>query len=170
MSLSRELNYFMKEINFLNKLIKQGKLGLVEQSDEIKASYLKKSESNLSSSKMLFENNKLEESIYLTYYSMYNSLLALLFAVGIKSENHSASIFLLKDIFEIDNSDILKAKKDRIQAQYYVDFKIKKQEAKELISISENFNDKLLDFTSKLTNEKTDFYRNKFIKLLNINT
>lgn len=158
----------MKETNFLNKLLKQRKISLVEPSEEIRTSYLKKSESNPYSSKMLFENDRLEESIYLTYYSMYNSLLALLFAIGIKSENHSISIFLLKDIFEIDNSDILKAKKERIQAQYYVDLRIKKQEARELISISENFNGKLFDFISKLTNEKVNFYRNKFIKLSKI--
>jgi len=43
------------------------------------------------------KNKKLEEAVSMAYYSMYYSLLALLFRVGIKSENHTASIFLLRD-------------------------------------------------------------------------
>jgi len=40
--------------------------------------------------------------------------LALLFKVGIKSENHTASILLLKELFGLDNSKILNAKKERM--------------------------------------------------------
>ncbi len=53
----------MKRINFLNKLEKEGKLGLIEPSEEIKQSYIKKSESNVISAKILLENNKLEEAV-----------------------------------------------------------------------------------------------------------
>lgn len=154
----------MKKTSFLNKLIKQGKLELVEPSNEIKQSYLKKSESNMDSAKILFENNKIEEVVSLVYYSMYNLLLALLFRIGIKSENHSGSIILLKEIFEINNSKRLSVKKQRIQTQYYTDFHIKKNEVFELIKDAEEFNEILLDFISKITNEKINFYRNKFIK------
>ena len=90
----------MKKINFLIKLKKERKLELIEPSEEIKESYIKKSESNLMSAKILSENNKLEESVGLAYYSMYNQLLALLSKIGIKSENHSASIILLKELFD----------------------------------------------------------------------
>ena len=120
-------------MSFLNKLKNQGKIKLVEASEEIKESYIEKSESNLISSKILFENNQLEESISLSYYSMYHILTALLFKTGIKSENHSASIKLLKDVFDLDNLEIKKAKKERIDKQYYVDFNITKQETKNSI-------------------------------------
>ena len=159
----------MNEIAFLNKLKNKRKIELVEISNEIKESYLKKSESNLFSSKLLFENEKLEETVSLVYYSMYNMLLALLFNIGIKSENHSASIILLNMIFDFDNLDILKIKKERIQTQYYVNFEIKKQEVKSLLKIAEQFNAKLFDFISKLTNDRINFYRNKFIKMLKFN-
>jgi uncharacterized protein (UPF0332 family) len=158
----------MKSINFLNKLKKEGKLKLVDLSEEIKQSYLVKSESNLISAKILLENNRLEEAISLTYYSMYNTLLALLFKTGLKSENHSASIFLLKEIFEFDNSMILFAKRERINTQYYVDFSITEKDVFGLIKKAEVFNESLLNFISKLTNEKINLYRNKFIKMINL--
>jgi uncharacterized protein (UPF0332 family) len=156
----------MNEIDFLNKLKKEGRLGPTEMSNEIKMSYLKKSESNIFSAKLLLENEKLEEAISLAYYSMYNMLLALLFNTGIKSENHSASIILLNMIFGLDNSGILRAKKERIQSQYYVNFKLKKQEVKDLLKITEDFNAGTLDFISKLTNDRINAYRNKFIKMI----
>ena len=109
----------MRKINFLAKLFDEGKLQLVNPSEEIKDSYIKKSESNLISAKILLENNKLEESVSLVYYSMYHMLTALLFKVGIKCENHSASIILLKELFSIDNSGIFFAKKERVDKQYY---------------------------------------------------
>ncbi len=157
----------MKKQNFLNKLKKQGKLELVESSEEIKESYIKKSESSLISAKILLENNRLEESIALTYYSMYHILTALLFKTGIKSENHSASIILLKDIFNIENKEILEAKKERIDKQYYVDFYTTKQETKEAIETAEDFNNKIRDFLDKLTNNQIQEFRDKFKVLKN---
>lgn len=63
----------MKKMNFLAKLKKEGKLKVVELSEEVKESYLEKSESNLISAKLLLDNDRLEEAVYLAYYSMYNS-------------------------------------------------------------------------------------------------
>ena len=152
----------MKKSNFLIKLKIQKRLELVEPSEEIKESYLKKAESNLDSAKILLEKDKLEESIGLSYYSMYNSLLALLFKTGIKSENHSASIILLKEIFNINNTEIYDAKKERIDKQYYVDFNVTKQEIEEAIKIAEDFNHQLYDFIEKLTQNKIQEFRGKF--------
>jgi len=42
----------------------------------------------------------------MAYYSMYYSVLALFFATGIKCENHTAAIILLREIFAIDNGDL----------------------------------------------------------------
>jgi|SRR3989338_4856956 len=152
----------MKKKDFLIKLKKEGKIGLVESSEEIKNSYLEKSESNLVSAKILLENNKLEESVALVYYSMYNSLIALLFKIGIKSENHAVSITLLKEIFGLSNSDIAFAKKERIDKQDYVDFEVTKEQVEEAIRKAEIFNSKIIDFISKLTNDSIKLYRKKF--------
>ncbi len=107
---------------FLNKLIKEGKLGIVEPSEDICNSYLEKSANCLKSAKLLSENNLYENSISMSYYAMYNLLLALLFRVGIKCENHNVSILLLKLLF-CENGLyklISDAKNERIDKQYYV--------------------------------------------------
>jgi len=157
----------MKNIkSFLKKLNREEKLKSVESSDDIKEAYLKKSESNLISAKILLKNNRLEESVSLLYYSMYNLLMALLFKTGIKSENHSASIALLKDIFDMDNSTIVFAKKERIDKQYYIDFNVTMKEVEDLIKDTEKFSEELINFISRLTTEKVNFYKNKFINLI----
>ena len=70
---------------------------------------------------------------------MYHSVLALLFCVGVKCENHTAAIILLKELFEIDNAQISRAKKERVDKQYYVDFTITHQEVSHAIQIAEEF-------------------------------
>jgi uncharacterized protein (UPF0332 family) len=155
----------MLKMDFLTKLKKQGKLELVDSSENLKDSYILKSESNLSSAKILFRENKLEESVVLAYYSMYNILISLFFKVGIKSENHMASIILLKDLFNLDNSEIRKAKSERVDKQYYVDFEISKNEVGETIKSAESFFDYILDFVSKLTNKDIQEFRKRFKNL-----
>ncbi len=153
-------------IKFFEKLKKQGKLKLIETSEEIKKSYIEKSESNLLSAKILLENDKLEESIALTYYSMYNMVLALLFKVGIKCENHTGSILLLRELFDLDNLDIKLAKKERIDKQYYTDFNIVRKDVLDAVSNAEDFNIVILNFISKLNNEEIESYREKFKDLI----
>lgn len=156
----------MKKSDFFNRLQEEGKLQLVPPSEEIMSSYLKKSDSHLVSAKLLLKNDRLEESVSLTYYSMYYMLLSLFFRVGIKCENHSAAIILLKELFNIDNSLISYAKKERIDKQYYVDFKIMKEEVEELIEAAEIFNSKILDFIEKLNSEKITEFRMEMETLL----
>ena len=112
------------------RLKNEGKLEIVEPSDEIAASYLQKSDSHFESAKILLTSDKLEESVSMAYYGMYHSLLALLFKCGIKCENHAASILLLKEVFNENNlvKEISFAKKERIDKQYYTDFKLTKQD------------------------------------------
>lgn len=89
----------------------------------MKSSYLIKAENCLKSAKILFKNNLYENSTYEAYCCMYNSLLSLLFKVGIKSENHSASIILFEKIFE--NKKLTKllflVEKERVDKQYYTE-------------------------------------------------
>jgi len=158
----------MKKSDFFNRLQEEGKLQLVPPSEEIMSSYLKKSDSHLVSAKLLLKNDRLEESVSLAYYSMYYMLLSLFFRVGIKCENHSAAIILLKELFKIDNSLISYAKKERIDKQYYVDFKITKEEVEELIEAAEIFNSIILDFIEKLNSEKIAEFRIKMETLLKL--
>ncbi len=156
----------MKKLDFLKRLKKEGKLLLVEPSEEVKQAYLKKSQSYLDSAKLLLENKKFEEAISMAYYSMYYSLLALLFRVGIKSENHTSSIILLKELFDLDNSEILKAKKERVDKQYYVDFEIVESDVKNLIRIAENFNARIFDFLEKISLSEIKKIREKFEEVI----
>ena len=64
----------MKELTFLRSLKRKGVIGLVECSEEMKSSYLIKSENCLKSAKILFQSQLYENSISEAYYCMYNSL------------------------------------------------------------------------------------------------
>ena len=116
----------MRKINFLIKLKKEGKLKLIEPSGNVKESYILKSKNSLESAKILLENGQIENAVPMAYYSMYNMLTALLYFAGIKCENHSASIIILKELFGIDSSKISFAKTERVDKQYYINFKVRK--------------------------------------------
>ncbi len=158
----------MRKISFLAKLMKEGKLKIVDPSENMKESYVEKSKRSLKSAVILLENNLVENSVPMAYYSMYNMLTALLCIVGIKCENHSGSIILLKELFGIDNSKISFAKKERVDKQYYVDFKVSSEQAENLIKSAREFNSILYDFIDKLTAKQLADYRKKFeeIKVL----
>lgn len=106
----------------VNKLKKEGKLEFVEPSEDVCESYSEKSLNCLKSARLLLQNNLYENSIGMSYYAMYNLLLALLFRTGIKCENHVGSILLLKLLFGEDDlyNLISDAKRERIDKQYYV--------------------------------------------------
>lgn len=152
----------MAKINFLARLRKKGTLEIVEGSEEMKQSYIEKSESNIDSAKILLDNNKLEESVALAYYSMYHFVTALFLKAGIKSENHAATIQLLKEIFGIDNREIAFAKRERLDKQYYINFHITKREVAEAIKKAESFNSMMNDFISKISNAEISKAREKF--------
>jgi len=158
----------MKKTNFLNKIRKEGKLKLVEPSEEMKSSYLEKADNYIKASKILFQNKLLENSVSEAYYCMYNSLLALLFKIGIKSENHSASIILLKRLFGRDDLfDIISfAKKERIDKQYYIKFQQKFEltdaTSKDMILKAEDFLVKIKLFIDNLNNEDMKSIRESF--------
>ncbi|MEM2875212.1 MAG: HEPN domain-containing protein [Candidatus Hadarchaeales archaeon] len=155
----------MTELGFLSRLRKEGRLKLVDPSDDVKKAYFQKSESHLASAKLLLKHDRLEEAVSMAYYSMYHALTALLYRVGIKCENHTASITLLDKVFKIDASEISRAKKERIDKQYYVDFHLAREDVQDLIDSAERFRAMILDFTEKLTNEKVAEFR-KMVKRL----
>jgi uncharacterized protein (UPF0332 family) len=95
---------------FVKTLIKEEKITLVQPNNTISQAYIDKSLKSLISSKTLFKIEHYDDAFALSYYSIYYSLLALLFKCGIKSENHTGSIILLKELFNIDN-ELYKNKK-----------------------------------------------------------
>ena len=155
----------MKKINFLIKLHKEGKLQEVEPSDEIKEAYLQRSNESLSSAKALLKIGNLKDAVALAYYSMYHCLLAALFRIGIKCENHAASIILLKEVFGIDNTKISKAKSERVDKQYYVDFAVNREEASKSIKIAEDFIAEISNVIAKFTEEAIKQYHEKAVAL-----
>jgi uncharacterized protein (UPF0332 family) len=135
----------MKKQSFLSKLKKEGKLELVEPSEEICNSYVEKAENCLKSAKLLLQNNLYENSVSMSYYTMYNSLTALLFKTGIKCGNHAGSILLFKKLFDRINlfKIISFAKEERIDKQYYVTskqtFVLTKGSAEDMLAKAEDF-------------------------------
>ncbi len=150
---------------FLIKLAKQRKLELVEKSDELKHTYLIKSENCLRSAKILFKELIHENALIDTYYAMYDCVLALFFKCGIKSENHTGSITLLKELFELPKlaKMLEEAKKSRIDSQYYVDIQEKPTSdlVKKAISDSESFILELKTFMSNIKVSEEDNIRDK---------
>lgn len=147
---------------FLRKLHREGVLQLVAPSDEMKSAYIRKSETHLASARLLLDNDLFEQSVSMAYYSMYYSGLALFFATGIKCENHSAAIILLRDVFALDSTDLEHAKTERIDKQYYITTAPIRDDAVSLIGTAESFNAFILDFIDRLTKAKIEGYRKKF--------
>ena len=158
----------MKKAGFLIGLHKEQKLRIVEPSEEMKQAYIEKSSASMKSAEILLQNSLLENSVPMVYYSMYNMLMALFFKVGIKCENHAASIILLNELFGIENSKIEFAKKERVDKQYYADFDISRKEVENLISMTKEFNSSLYDFIDKLTNKDINTFKEKLRKMLKI--
>lgn len=151
----------MKRINFLSKLYVEEKLKLVEPSEEIKESYMRKSKKSLLSATILLENKQIEDAVPLAYYSMYSMLTALLYKVGVKCENHAGAMILLKELFQRDNSKIKFAKTERVDKQDYINFKITKEDVESLIEIAKEFNGITYDFIEHLTSQQSAAYRDE---------
>lgn len=94
---------------------------------------------------------------------MYYSVLALFYRIGLKSENHTASILLLKGIFGIDTRELERAKRERIDNQYYIDFHITKETTMEMLKVAESFNSEIMGFIDSLKEKEITEYRNKLI-------
>ncbi len=158
----------MIKSNFLNKLKQEGKLSLVEPSDEISNSYILKSYNSLKSAKILVENKLYDDATSTTYYAMYNMLTALLFKTGIKCENHAGAILLLKELYnEMELFKIISsAKEERIDKQYYItakeDIILTEESVKELIHKAEDFIIKMKLLIKNINNEQMENLRKDY--------
>lgn len=162
----------MTKSDFLHKLVQEKKLEAVEPSCEIALSYLQKSADSLRSAQVLLQNNLYENSIALAYYSMYDALTAILFRVGIKCENHSGSILLLKDLFDEKElyEIITLAKKERIDKQYYVksvsNLALTASLANQTYKEAENFTVQLRLKIQNLQQVQISLLQKKFLRLV----
>ncbi len=162
----------MKNSNFLAKLKKEGKLDVVETSEQISISYEKKSIECREVALLAFNNGYFESAVTQSYYSMYNNVLSLFFICGIKCENHSAAAVLLNDVFNLKELQIifLKEKKERIDKQYYVtpsqNDPATKESAEEMISIAMRFNPQIIAFKNNLKLEEIKGVRERVIAIV----
>lgn len=154
----------MKNQELLTELKAKKELELVEPSEEISKSYLEKSDNSFKAAKLLFDNNLFDDSISSAYYSAYNTLMALLFKAGIKCENHTASLILLKELFnEKELADkIFRSKNIRENAQYFITKEKTKETSKNMIKIVEEEKTQLRLIIHELSNEKIEKIRKKF--------
>src|SRR3989344_2570240 len=159
----------MTNLYFLTKLRREGKLELVEVSDDICLSYSEKAENCLKSAKILLQSKLFDNSTTMSYYAMYNSLTALLFKTGIKCENHSSAILLLKFLFENNElfKIISKAKEERIDKQYYVQSKqlamLTENSTKDLFMNAESFLINIKSIINNLTNDRIKTLRSTLL-------
>jgi len=156
----------MGTADFLRRLHKEESLQLVEPSESLKDAYHSKSEGFLSSAKLLLDNDRLEEAVSLAYYSMYYSVLALLFRTGIKCENHTAAAMLLKLVFEKDPADLVKAKAERIETQYYIDTELTREEVRHMVLMAETFDGEMFDLVERMTAGDLEKYRSELKNIL----
>ena len=152
----------MRKIQFIEQLIKEEKIKIVEPSKEISISYNEKSKNSLKAAKVLLEQELYAEAISMAYYAMYHKTTSLFYLTGIKCENHSATIILLKELFKLNNKELSTAKKERVDKQYYTTFTINKDQVAESIQIAEKFINEIDLFVDKMTNQERDKFRSIF--------
>ena len=150
----------------MSRLFRKGQLQEAEPSNDIATAYLQRSEESLSSAKALLRIGNLKDTVALAYYAMYHCLLAVLFRIGIKCENHTAAIMVLKEAFELDTTAlIVKAKSERVDKQYYVDFEVMKEEAESAIAVAEEFVSKMTNLIATLTEQRVKEYHERAVRL-----
>lgn len=156
----------MKKQSFLSKLKEEGKLELVEPSDNIAESYLQKSLNSLRAAQILLDKELPEESTSMAYYAMYHCLVALMRKCGIKYENHAGNIIPLKEMFRENElyKAISSAKEERIDRQYYVDLEIR-ESVTDLIGKAQDITMQLKNIIETLKNEDIEKIRAKFKNL-----
>ena len=143
----------------IEKLIKLNTIKLIEPNERISKSYILKSQKSIRSAKATLRIDSLENSISLSYYSMYYMATALLYKSGIKCENHTGTIIIMKELFEMDNEPLIIGKRERIEKQYYVDFSVTKKDVKDVISMAEDFNKNIISKIDTISNDEVSMIR-----------
>lgn len=158
----------MKNLDFLNKLKRKKILQLVDVSEDISKAYLIKSDKCIRVAKLAFEAGIYENAISEAYYSIYNAVMSLFYKCGIKCENHSGAVILIKELFDLEDLyDIFSEfKKDRIDNQYYLPIKnsepINKEKCNTRIKTAQRFNLEMRNIINRLNLNEINNLRKKF--------
>ncbi len=163
--------------NLKNKILwclkqKRG-IKLANPNENLINSYLKKSKSSLNMLDAAVERKEYEWIVTTSYYAYYFSFYALLQKIGIKSEIHECSIYLMKFLFVEENilsnsffEKFLLSKEYRINIQYYISEYLDLKDINELYNFSFSFVLKMEELIEILTEEKILFLRNKLKALI----
>ncbi|MBS3095181.1 hypothetical protein J4231_00710 [Candidatus Woesearchaeota archaeon] len=117
---------------------------------------------------MAYEAEIYENAVSEAYYSIYNTVMSLFFKYGIKCENHSGAVILMKALFKLERIYLIfsEFKKDRIDNQYYIPMlgtePINKDKCNKRIKIARRFNMELKAYAGRLTNHEINNLRKKF--------
>mgnify|MGYP001579180613 CR=1 FL=1 len=158
----------MKKSNFLAKLKDEESLKMVEPSDEISKSYLIKCDKCIQVARLAYNAGIYENAVSEAYYSIYNTVMSLFFKCGIKCENHSGAVIIIKEIFNLDKLHTIfsEFKKDRIDNQYYIPIlgtePINKEKCSERIKTAQNFNAELKAYIGRISIQQINDIRKKF--------
>lgn len=161
----------MKKLTFLDRLKAEKSLRIIEPSDEICKSYLIKSDKCSRVAKLAFNAGIYENAVSEAYYSIYNTVTALFYKCGIRCENHSAAVLLIKQLFHLPAlyATFSEFKKDRIDNQYYTPIKniepITKEKCDERLKTVQKFCAELRAHMEKLTLEDIQTLRINYDKL-----
>jgi len=152
----------------LYKLKAEESLKLVEPSEEISTAYLIKSDKCIQVAILAYGAGIYENAVSEAYYSNYNTVISLFFKCGIKCENHSGAVILIKELFKLENLYLIfsEFKKDRIDNQYYIPLlntePINKEKCSERIRTAQRFNAELRAYSGKITLQEISNIRQEF--------
>ncbi len=158
----------MTKSTFLNKLKAEESLMLVDPSEEIAKSYLIKSDKCIMVANLAYDAGIYENAVSEAYYSIYNTVISLFFKCGIKCENHSGAVIIIRELFQLENlyKIFSEFKKDRIDNQYYIPIldtePINKEKCSERIRTAQRFNVELRTYAGRITLQEIDNIRKRF--------
>jgi uncharacterized protein (UPF0332 family) len=149
----------MERSQFIAKLVKNGKISLISPGRTLSDAFGKKARSSLAASRVLLQHGFPSEAISLAYFAMYHETTAFLYRIGVKCTNHTAVPLLAHDIFKIDVSRLVAARRSRLDAQYTIDIQMTEREAILLIESGQQFIDELDATIDRLSTKACDIAR-----------
>jgi uncharacterized protein (UPF0332 family) len=130
----------------------------MEHSEEFVKASLHRAEKALRSSKLLFENDELEDAVSRAYYAMYHATRALLFSKGKIIKTHTGLLTLFgehivkRKVLDKEFAVVLrKAFNLRQKSDYELYAELSKESVEEVITDAEKFISKIKEVLSKTT-------------------
>ncbi len=166
----------MKKDEIFNKILwclkqKRG-IKIVEPNKNLVKAYLKKAKSSLNILNSAIEKKEYDWIVTTSYYAKYFSFYALLQKIGVKSEIHDCSIYIMKFLFVDENiidksfhEDFLLSKNLRVDIQYYASDSLNLNVIDKTSKFSFSFVLKIEELIENLNEEEILFLRNK-LKLI----